>query len=235
MTVSRDKYARQGRSAGPRRRTPTPATYLAHRAELFATLGPPLEPGDTVLDLACGDGGLGDFLPGACATSASTRARRWSAAARDAAATSCSAISTTSSRRSRSQATTIFRAIYYAHDRARSSRARRRLHGEEARLRPEPAPVRARRVRADLRAAGFDQFELRPFFVRNAALPRRGRRCLLALERSGPLARLLLRARFTYFARPAAAAKKRSRPSHRVAGWALSRGELASEMKFGST
>ena len=27
------------------------------------TLGPRLEPGDVVLDLACGDGGLGDFLP----------------------------------------------------------------------------------------------------------------------------------------------------------------------------
>ena len=36
--------------------------YLAHRAELVATLGPPLAPGDEVLDLACGDGGLGAFL-----------------------------------------------------------------------------------------------------------------------------------------------------------------------------
>ena len=31
--------------------------YLAHRAALIAALGPPLGPGDTVLDLACGDGG----------------------------------------------------------------------------------------------------------------------------------------------------------------------------------
>src|SRR5207248_4981005 len=32
------------------------ASYLAHRAELIVGLGPRLEPGDTVLDLACGDG-----------------------------------------------------------------------------------------------------------------------------------------------------------------------------------
>ena len=31
------------------------ATYLAHRAELVLSLGPPLEQGDTLLDLACGD------------------------------------------------------------------------------------------------------------------------------------------------------------------------------------
>ena len=37
-------------------------TYLARRAELIVTLGPRLEPGDRVLDLACGDGALGDFL-----------------------------------------------------------------------------------------------------------------------------------------------------------------------------
>ena len=37
-------------------------SYLEHRAELVSSLGPPLEPGDEVLDLACGDGGLGELL-----------------------------------------------------------------------------------------------------------------------------------------------------------------------------
>jgi len=37
--------------------------YLTRRAELVRLLGPPLAPGDLVLDLACGDGGLADFLP----------------------------------------------------------------------------------------------------------------------------------------------------------------------------
>src|SRR5690349_21733655 len=40
------------------------ASYLAHRAELVLALGPRLDPGDTVVDLACGDGGLAEFLPG---------------------------------------------------------------------------------------------------------------------------------------------------------------------------
>jgi ubiquinone/menaquinone biosynthesis C-methylase UbiE len=40
------------------------ATYLAHRCELVLKLGPPLEPGDAVLDLACGDAGAADYLPG---------------------------------------------------------------------------------------------------------------------------------------------------------------------------
>src|SRR3970040_472529 len=38
------------------------AAYLSHRADLVVTLGPLLEPGDEVLDLACGDGGLGELL-----------------------------------------------------------------------------------------------------------------------------------------------------------------------------
>ena len=41
-----------------------PHAYLAHRAELILALGPRLEPGDTLLDLACGDGGLAEYLPG---------------------------------------------------------------------------------------------------------------------------------------------------------------------------
>src|SRR5204863_10065205 len=39
-----------------------PARYLRHRADLVASLGPPLEPGETVLDLACGDAGLAEPL-----------------------------------------------------------------------------------------------------------------------------------------------------------------------------
>ena len=40
------------------------AAYLRHRAELVVSLGPRLEPGDRVLDLACGDGGLAEHLDG---------------------------------------------------------------------------------------------------------------------------------------------------------------------------
>src|SRR6266487_7059103 len=39
------------------------AAYLTHRGRLVFSVGPPLERGDAVLDLACGDGGLADHLP----------------------------------------------------------------------------------------------------------------------------------------------------------------------------
>jgi hypothetical protein len=54
-------------------------------------------------------------------------------------------------------------------------------------------------VRDDLRAAGFDRLELRPFFSpQRVALPGPAAAALRALERSGPLARLLLAVRFSY-------------------------------------
>ena len=39
-----------------------PSYYLERRAEVAVSLGPPLVPGDRVLDLACGDGGFGEAL-----------------------------------------------------------------------------------------------------------------------------------------------------------------------------
>ena len=41
-----------------------PHAYLAHRAELILSLGPSLAEGATLLDLACGDGGLAEHLAG---------------------------------------------------------------------------------------------------------------------------------------------------------------------------
>ena len=68
-----ERSTRGQAEAGARRQYADAARYLRHRAELVVALGPPLEPGDDVLDLACGDGGLADFLRSS-ATSASTRA-----------------------------------------------------------------------------------------------------------------------------------------------------------------
>ncbi len=52
---------------------------------------------------------------------------------------------------------------------------------------------------AELRAAGFGQVALRPFFMpQTVALPRPAAAVARGLERSGPLARLALRYRFTY-------------------------------------
>ena len=97
-------------------------------------------------------------------------------------------------------ATTVFRAIYYARDRAAFFAHVAAYTREEARLRPQPAPVRTwSDVLADLRAAGFGSVALRPFFVpQTVSLPGPLLSAAKALERSGPLARLALRVRFTY-------------------------------------
>jgi hypothetical protein len=174
------------------------ATYLAHRGELVLNLGPALEHGDAVLDLACGDAGAADYLPGV----------RYSGL--DASPEMVKA----GKGRGRNvvlgdlndyeppepvAATTCFRAVYYADDRAAFFR---RVAGYTERkfvFDLNPRQYRVEDVRSDLRAAGFDRFELRPFFSpQHVSLPRPVASVLYAFERSGPLARLLLAVRFSY-------------------------------------
>jgi hypothetical protein len=96
-------------------------------------------------------------------------------------------------------ATTVFRAIYYARD-------RRAFFGHVAGFTERklvfdlnPRQYGLDDVLADLRAAGLGRIALRPFFVpQTVALPGSVNRAATALERSGPLARLALRFRFTY-------------------------------------
>ena len=131
----------------------------------FATLGPALEPGDAVLDLACGDGGLGDFLPehryrrrrrerGDGRRRTSTRPRRRAGGSERLRAGGAGAGDD-------DLPGDLLRA-----GPARAARADRRLHRDEARLRPQPAPVPARGRRAPTcapRASTGSTFE--PFFV----------------------------------------------------------------------
>ncbi len=92
------------------------------------------------------------------------------------------------------QATTIFRAIYYARDRRELFDAHRGLHGAEARVRPQPAPVsaggRARPISG--RPASTCSRRGRSSCRRRVLLP-----LLTLLERAPLLARVLLRYRFT--------------------------------------
>ena len=138
----------------------------------------------------------------ACATSASTPSRRWSrrrgAASARGRSSSQGDLNTFAPERPVA-ATTVFRAIYYADDRPAFFR---RVAGFTERklvfdLNPRQYPVE--QVVAELRAAGFARVALRPFFVpQTQRLPRPAIGALRALERSGPLARLALRVRFTY-------------------------------------
>ncbi|MGH3127323.1 MAG: hypothetical protein ACRDPX_05340, partial [Gaiellaceae bacterium] len=64
-------------------------------------------------------------------------------------------------------------------------------------------------VLADLRVTGFTSISLRPFFVpQTVSLPSPALAVAKALERSGPLARLGLRARFTYLVAASLACRK---------------------------
>jgi hypothetical protein len=96
-------------------------------------------------------------------------------------------------------ATTLFRAIYYAHDRAAFFRRVAGFTEKKLVFDLNPRQYRAEDVVAELRAAGLDHVALRPFFVpQTRALPRPIGALARALERSGPVARAALRFRFTY-------------------------------------
>ncbi len=166
--------------------------YLSHRAELVRSLGPALLPGDIVLDLACGDGGLADHLPDQNYVGVDASAEMVAAGRERGRDLVCADLNDYIPP-APVQATTIFRAIYYARDRRAlfdhvAGYTERKLVFDL-----NPRQYRLDDVRADLLAAGFDRLETRPFFVpQTRALP-----FLAALERVTPLARLLLRYRFT--------------------------------------
>lgn len=166
--------------------------YLAHRADLIRSLGPSLHEGDTVLDLACGDGGLADFLTGLRYVGVDA-SEEMIAAGSARGRTLVHADLNDYEPPDPVQATTIFRAVYYARDR-RALFMRIRAYTERKLVFDlNPRQYRLEDVRADLQAAGFTRLDTRPFFVpQTRALP-----FLTVLERSGPLARLLLRYRFT--------------------------------------
>ena len=174
------------------------ATYLAHRGELVLSLGPPIEHGDTLLDLACGDGGLADHLPGALYVGVDASAEMVKAGKGRGHNVVLGDLNDYEPPEPVA-ATTCFRAIYYATDRAAFFR---RVAGYTERkfvFDLNPRQYRVQEVCADLRGAGFDRLELRPFFSpQHFALPRPVASALYALERSGPLARLLLSVRFSY-------------------------------------
>ena len=202
MTSKEDQYARQA-AGWTEQAYADVSAYLAHRAELIESLGARLAPGDTVLDLACGDGGLGDALLG--------RGLRYRGV------DSTPEMVESARRRLAGRAevdlgdlneyvppepvaaTTVFRAIYYARDRAAffahvAAYTQRKLVFD---LNPRQYAVGD--VVSDLRAAGMENVDLRPFLVpQTVSLRGPLLATAKAFERSGPLARLALRARFTY-------------------------------------
>lgn len=202
MSGKEDQYARQARDWTDRAYADVVA-YLAHRAELIQSLGAPLAPGDEVLDLACGDGGLGEALlarglryRGVDATAEMVEAARRRLG--DAAHVDRGDLNDYAPP-APVAATTVFRAIYYARDRLAFFRHVAGFTERKLVFDLNPRQYRVADVLADLSAAGFRDVTLRPFFVpQTRSLPGPALSLAKALERSGPLARLALRVRFTY-------------------------------------
>jgi SAM-dependent methyltransferase len=180
-----------------------PSGYLAHRADLIVSLGPSLEPGDTVLDLACGDAGLAEPLlarglryHGADLSPAMVDAARRRLGSR---ARIDSGDLNDFCPPERVACTTCFRAIYYARDRLAFFRRVESYTEKKLVFDLNPRQYGVAAVRDDLRRAGFSRFETHPFFVpQTPAPPRLVSAALEAAERLDPLARLVLRVRFTY-------------------------------------
>ncbi len=202
MTSKQDQYARQAEGWTAAAYADVGA-YLAHRAELIESLGPRLGHGDTVLDLACGDGGLGEALL--------ARGLRYRGV--DATPEMVDAAGRRLGERAVVElgdlneyvpsepvaATTVFRAIYYTRDRA-SFFAHVAVFTEKKLVFDlNPRQYRVDDVLTDLHAAGLSKVVLRPFLVpQTVSLPRPLLAAAKVLERSRPLARLALRWRFTY-------------------------------------
>ena len=172
----REQYARQA-DAWTERAYVDARAYLAHRADLVVGLGPRLDPGDEVLDLACGDGGLGDALlerglryRGVDSTpemAAEARLRL-----RDRAPVDVGDLNEYAPP-NQVAATTVFRAIYYAHDRRAFFRHAAGYTVKKLVFDLNPRQYRLDDVLDDLRAAGLGRIVLRPFFVpQTVALPR---------------------------------------------------------------
>ena len=175
-----------------------PVPYLRHRAELVLSLGPPLHPGDRLCDLACGDSGLADFLPGVEYLGVDSDPKMVEEARTKGRAIVLADLNDFEPERTVT-ATTVFRAVYYARDRLAFFR---RVAGYTERklvFDLNPRQYRLEDVADDLRAAGFGEVALHPFLVpQTVALPRPLSAALVAAERAGPFARLALRFRFTY-------------------------------------
>jgi len=171
------------------------ATYLRRRAELIAS---GLDRGETILDLACGDGGLAAFLPGFDYRGVDLNEAMVAAARRNGVRAELGDLNEYVPP-APVAATTIFRAIYYARDRAAFFRHLASYTQRKVVFDLNPRRYDVDVVLADLAAAGFAEVTLRPFFVpQRVQLPAPAALLARSLERSGPLARAILRARFTY-------------------------------------
>jgi SAM-dependent methyltransferase len=181
-----------------------PARYTARRAEVALALGPPLAPGSTVLDLACGDANMAEPL---LARGLRYRGVDGSAAMiEEARARLGDTVSLEVARMDEYvppepvDLTLCLRAFYYPADRGVFLRRVAAYTRVKLVFDFDPRAQDRGAIVRDLHANGFDRVELRPFFLpQRAAPPAPLRAALLALEDAGPLARAALKVRGIWF------------------------------------
>jgi ubiquinone/menaquinone biosynthesis C-methylase UbiE len=171
--------------------------YYERRAQLIARA---LEPGATLLDIACGDGGLGRHLlrhgidyHGVDASARMIEIAQCALGDRVAVGDFDHVPPAPV------DATTIFRSLYLVPDRRAFLARARSFTRERLIFDLDPRAYDLQELLADVRAAGWGRVEMRPFLQpQRSVLPRAMQRLLYALEPL-PGARYLTKVRFPLF------------------------------------
>jgi ubiquinone/menaquinone biosynthesis C-methylase UbiE len=173
------------------------ARYYARRARLVVEHGPRLDGGATLLDVACGDGALGPHLLARGIDYRGVDAsERMVEVARRTLGDRVSVGTFEYAPPEPVDATTIFRSLYLVADRRAFLARVRRFTRVKLVFDFDPRAQRADEIVADVRAAGWERIELRPFLMpQRARLPRPVQALLDAAEPL-PGARVLTRVRF---------------------------------------
>jgi SAM-dependent methyltransferase len=174
-----------------------PDRYAARRAHVIVELGPRLKPGETVVDLGCGDGIMAAPLTAYGLRYAGVDA---SAGMVEAARERNPGLPFEVARSEEYEppepvdATICLRSFYYPEDRVAFFRRVGGYTRKKFVFDFRPRVHDADSVVADLRAAGFSTIELRPFFLPQLRrLPPPVVPAVYAFERTGPLAALAAR------------------------------------------
>ena len=178
-----------------------PDRYFTRRLDLMRALGPRVDPPAPVLELACGDGAFGALLVGAGYDYTGVDASPGMVAAASARLGSrvLEADLRTYAPDAPVDVTVCWNAFYYAVDRVAVLERIRTYTRLKFVFDFIPREHARDAVVADLRAAGFAQAALRPFFVpQSYTLPRPVQAALEIAERVPPVATAILRRRFAY-------------------------------------
>ena len=181
-----------------------PARYFARRARIASALGPPLPPGRTILDLACGDANMAEPLlalgyryrgvDGSAEMIAAARKRLG-----DSVPLEVSLIDDYEPPETVDM-TLCLRAYFYAADTTAFFHRVAGYTRSKFVFDIEPRTFDVDEAVGGLRASGFGEVAMRPFFLpQRVRVPAVARAALTTLERTGPLARAALRVRGIMF------------------------------------